>query len=338
MTRNDEKWCEECGVDVNTKVIEQSATYTFKGESFNIVEKVRVCSVCGEELTDETLDAETMQMLVKMYMERKGMSFQDIKDVRLQYGLSMEQFAKVLNWSKATIVRYESGKSIPDSSHMATLKKLNEHPEEIHYYYQQNKDNFTEKQQRTIEEKIRALEANVVEQELLNILKKNYKPYEKSIESGYLSFSLEKLIHMILFFTENGVNKTKLMKLMFYSDFLNFKRNLVSISGIPYVRFKHGPVPKDYELILTTLEKNGYIEIDYDDSTEYTYITISSKVKQDMDSFDDYEREILEYVKEYFDGYGSKSISDFSHEEDGWKYTNPSEIISYDHAEKLQLD
>ena len=78
MTRNDEKWCEECGVDVNTTVIEQPATYTFKGESFKIVEKVRVCNVCGEELTDETLDSETMQMLVKLYMERKGMSFEAI--------------------------------------------------------------------------------------------------------------------------------------------------------------------------------------------------------------------------------------------------------------------
>ncbi|MDQ7792045.1 MAG: type II toxin-antitoxin system antitoxin SocA domain-containing protein [Candidatus Desulforudaceae bacterium] len=50
---------------------------------------------------------------------------------------------------------------------------------------------------------------------------------------------------MIKFFAVNDVRvlKVKLMKYLWYSDFLHFKRNTVSISGLSYVRAPFGPVP-----------------------------------------------------------------------------------------------
>ncbi|WP_274856146.1 type II TA system antitoxin MqsA family protein [Bacillus methanolicus] len=332
------KWCDHCRGDVEANIVERNATYEFKGETFEIIETVAVCPSCKEELTDELLDNQIMQQLTDLYMKRKGLSFEDIKDVRNQYGFSMEIFAKILNWSKATVVRYESGKFIPDSSHMAILKLLKDRPEEIEEFYKLNKHKFTEKEQIKIENQLKRIDTNYIEKGLFDILRLNYHIHDNTIESGYSQFSLEKLIQMILFFSQGGIQKTKLMKLLFYSDFLNYKRDLLSLSGLPYLKYPHGPVPKDYELILSTLEKAGYIEIQEEYKDDYTYITIKALKNFQEDFFDDQEIKVLHFVRDYFKNFGSVSISKFSHEEEGWKQTELKNIIPYQYAETLQLD
>lgn len=331
------KYCDHCQKDVEAHVIERNATYTFKGETFEIVERVLQCD-CGEDLYDELLDAETMKTLSLLYQERIGLSLEDIKSVRNQYGLSMDLFSRILGWSKSTIVRYETGKYIPDSSHMLVLKRLKEHPESIDEFYNLNKHKFTEKEQTKINEKLKNNDQAKVEKGLFEALQINYKLYEKSLESGFSSFKLNKLINMILFFAKNGVQKTKLMKLLFYSDFLNYKRNLLSISGIPYTRLPYGPVPMDHDLLLSSIEKNDLIDIEYEFINDYTLINIQALHEFDDSLFNDNEIEILNLVSEKFKHYGSVAISEFSHEEDGWKNTEDREIISYDYADTLKLD
>lgn len=338
MTKYLNKWCSECQEEIRAEIIERESDFTFKGETFTTTEKVPVCSKCGEELTDDKLDSELMERLTDMYMERMGLSFKDIKNVREQYGLSMELFSKILGWSKATIVRYESGDYIPDASHLFILKKLKENPQELENFYKHNKQKFSEKEQLKTENYFKKFDSSLVEIKLLDLLKVNYTIYEKTIESGYSKFHLEKLINMILFFANEGVPKTKLMKLLFYTDFLHYKRNLVSISGIPYLKYNFGPVPKDYNLILSAIEKNKIIDIEVDDMTEYTFITIKSKKEFEEDLFTTYELEVMEYIKDHFEEYGSVAISTFSHNEDGWKYTSNSDIIPYSYADSLQLD
>ncbi|MFZ3589713.1 hypothetical protein ACOI1C_10620 [Bacillus sp. DJP31] len=41
-----------------------------------------------------------------------------IKNIRNQYGLTQDLFAKIMNWGIATSKRYETKKSTPDSTHL----------------------------------------------------------------------------------------------------------------------------------------------------------------------------------------------------------------------------
>lgn len=334
------KYCDNCQKEVEAKIVERRSSYNFKGENFEIDERVLMCSTndCHEELYDEILDSATMATLVKMYEERIGLSLEEIKSIRTQYSLSMDLFARILGWSKSTIVRYETGKYIPDASHLAILKQLKDHPESIDEYYKQNRHRFNDKEQEKINKLLSSSDQLNVEKSLNDALNINYKLYEKTIETGYNSFNLTKLVNMILYFTQKGVQKTKLMKLLFYSDFLHYKRNLLSITGTPYVRLPYGPVPKDYDLLLSTIEKNAMIDIDYQFVNDYTIININSIKEFDGTSFSEEELEILKVVENQFEGFGSVAISDFSHEEDGWKNTNDRDIISYDHAETLRIE
>jgi putative zinc finger/helix-turn-helix YgiT family protein len=334
---NDE-YCHNCDEDVTAVINKRNATYTFKGETFEIIEHYLQCRKCNDDIFDEILDSATMKTLTNLYQERVGLTLDEIKSIRDQYGLSMDLFSRILGWSKSTIARYETGKYIPDSSHMHILKRLKENPETLDEYYTLNKHKFNEKEQLKIAEKLISSDKNNVEKGLVEALHINYKIHDKTIESGYSIFNLNKLINMILYFTQNGVPKTKLMKLLFYTDFVNYKRNLLSMSGIPYVRLPYGPVPKDHDLLLSTIAKNDLIEIEYDFYNEYTFINIKSKQEFDDTLFDEDEVEIMKLVKDHFKNFGSVAISDFSHEEEGWKNTEDREIISYDYAGTLQLD
>ncbi|MBP1990578.1 Panacea domain-containing protein [Paenibacillus eucommiae] len=107
------------------------------------------------------------------------------------------------------------------------------------------------------------------------IIEAIYRPHDFTEMAGYSEFSLDKFLHMILYFTRRGVQKTKLMKLLWYSDFLYFKRQSVSISGATYCRRKFGPVPKDHDMTLAHLQHMNIIEVDetlYDDRITMTVI------------------------------------------------------------------
>lgn len=331
------KYCDSCQKDVEALTIERTASYTFKDETFKIKERVLQCP-CGEDLYDELLDSETMKTLVSLYEDRVGLTLDEIKSIRNQYGLSMELFSRILGWSKATIVRYETGKYIPDSSHMHVLKQLKEYPEKIDDFYKRNKHKFNEKEQERINKRLATNDQRSVELRLEKVLNINYKLYEKTLDSGYGTFDLTKVMNMVSFFAQNGVQKTKLMKLLFYADFLYFKRNLLSITGMPYVRYPYGPVPKDYDLLLSTIQKNEFIDIENEYYNEYTFIHIKATQPVDPSVFNEEEVNVLSHIQDHFNQYGSVAISEYSHKEDGWKNTKDKEIITYNYANTLSLD
>ena len=98
------KYCEECGKEVETKVIEKRETYDVCGESIEVNAQILVCAECGEELYCEELDNAT---LIRAYNEyrriHKLLLPEEIKKIREQYGLSQRSFAKLLKWGDKNI-------------------------------------------------------------------------------------------------------------------------------------------------------------------------------------------------------------------------------------------
>src|SRR5690625_7596981 len=72
---------------------------------------------------------------------------------------------------------------------------------------------------------------------------------ETSLYTGYGTFDLDKVTQIVKFFATKDENlfKLRLLKYLFYSDFLFFKRFSVSLSGLTYQRFPMGPVPRSEE-------------------------------------------------------------------------------------------
>ena len=134
------------------------------------------------------------------------------------------------------------------------------------------------------------------------------------------------------------VLKTKLNKLLFFSDFKHFKNNKVSITGSRYVKIKFGPVPDKWRYYLASLIEEGALdaeEIFYDE--DITGEKLTSARKPDLSIFSEVELITLASVKNHFKGWTATRIRDFSHNEKGYKDTPDGQPIPYRYAEELQI-
>ncbi len=63
-------YCEECGKEVNTKIVIKNEVYNVLGENIEVEAKVLTCAECGEELFDEALDNQTLLNAYNEYQRR----------------------------------------------------------------------------------------------------------------------------------------------------------------------------------------------------------------------------------------------------------------------------
>lgn len=334
------RFCEICKSNRDISIEERVTTYNFRKEPFEIIEKYAKCTVCNEDVYDEDTANQTLQQLSQLYKSKHSFNAEDIKKIRRSTGLTQSQFARVLNMGEATIKRYESGASLPDATQLGILKMLQRNPGFIVRFFEENKDRLSDPEILLINEKLRDLTMGTLEKSSYDILRLIYSQYEKKIDNGYSLFQPKKLFHMILFLTGDGVLKTKLMKLLWYSDFLMFKRWNHSMSGTPYWHMPFGPVPVEHDTVLGCGNGLNLISIDEEEDvvTGYTKMIIKANVSFDESFFREEEIKVLSHVESFFASYGSRAISDFSHKEEGWRQTTDEQLIPYSYATSLQLD
>ena len=332
------KYCEECGREVETKVITKRESYDVCGESIEVDAQILVCAECGEEFYCEELDNATLIRAYNEYRRRHKLLLpEEIKKIREQYGLSQRSFAKLLNWGDKTICRYENG-SIQDKAHNSLLLFLRE-PENMRTYLTENEIVLDERQKAKLLDTVDKLEQD-----------KEYRTDRRffeiffsripSEENGFKGFDYEKLCAMVLFFAHKstGLLKTKLMKLLNYSDMVFYKENGISISGLKYAHLPYGPVPDNFDIILGKMAADhlAHIEVIYDGAYEKHQVVPECDVPEGVLS--DSEVEMLNRIYEKFKSFGSVEISDYSHKEKGYNATKTGQIISYAYAMDIELN
>lgn len=99
---------------------------------------------------------------------------------------------------------------------------MKENPEKIHEFYKENKFRFTDQEQEKISKLIAQFEQNIVENGLEEVLNANYKIHNRTIESGFKVFDIDKIINMIISFAEEGVQKNKVDEVVILFGLLEF--------------------------------------------------------------------------------------------------------------------
>ena len=332
------KYCEECGREVETKVITKKEVYDICGESIEVDAQILVCAECGEEFYCEELDNATLVQAYNEYRRRHKLLLpEEIKKIREQYGLSQRSFAKLLNWGDKTICRYENG-SIQDKAHNSLLLFLRE-PENMRTYLMENEIVLDERQKKKLLDIVDKLEQDTgyrVGRRFFDLFFSRIP----SEENGFKGFDYEKLCAMVLFFANKSTEllKTKLMKLLNYSDMVFYKENGISISGMRYAHLPYGPVPDNFDIILGKMAADhlAHIEVVYDGAYEKHQVIPECDVPKGILS--DAETEVLNRIYEKFKNFGSVEISDYSHKEKGYNATKTGQIISYAYAMDIQLN
>lgn len=164
-------------------------------------------------------------------------------------------------------------------------------------------------------------------------------------------FDEKKFVNAVLFFAKNTnpsqLGSTKLNKLLFYSDFLHFKRYGRPITGDRYLKMEHGPVPSTaYAIIVGASKKltetpsktkilEGKIIIHEDRVQDKKISRIEALVQPDMTVFSDSEIEILSEVADRLKNLTGTKLSKFSHLPNSpWSKTDNLQTIDYE----LSLD
>ena len=332
------KYCDECGKEVVTKIITKKEMYNVYGEAIEVDARILVCADCGEEFYCEELDNATLVSAYNEYRRRHKLLLpEEIKKIREQYGLSQRSFAKLLNWGDKTICRYENG-SIQDKAHNSLLLFLRA-PENMRTYLTENEVALNARQQGRLLEMVDKLEQNEEYRSGRRFFNRFFTrvPCE---ENGFRVFDYDKFCAMILFFAHKSTEllKTKLMKLLNYSDMIFYKENGISISGARYAHLPYGPVPENFDIILGTMAADhiAHIDVFYDNGYEKHQVIPEEEMPEGILS--EAELAVMERIYEKFANFGSVEISNYSHKEKGYKATKKGEIISYAYAKDIELN
>lgn len=140
-----------------------------------------------------------------------------------------------------------------------------------------------------------------------------------------MTITEQKILTGIKYFIANtkNVGCTKLFKLLYFWDFMHFKKYGLSVTGYEYHTYPFGPVPFDlFKMIkekkLPEEWKNEIVIIKEKTESEFrdecTYYTIKLKKRKiDLDILSPNEQAVLENVAEIFRDVKATEISDISH-------------------------
>lgn len=128
-----------------------------------------------------------------------------------------------------------------------------------------------------------------------------------------ITYHREKLINAITYFAKNTnyCGKTKLMKLLFFLDFLHFKQTGKSVTGLEYYAWERGPVPKDLFEELDDMKSDLKAAISIVPSENFQKI-VSKKDFSD-EFFSNREKKLLKDVSGIFKYARADDIVEVSH-------------------------
>lgn len=329
--------CPVCEIETSVDLVRKEETIKVRGELIPVPMQLLKCSTCGDEFMDPRSSFDPLDHAYREYRRRHGMlQPEEIKEFRRTHGLTQSELSQLLGWGAATLSRYENG-ALQDETHEKGLRLAME-PRNLLLLIQQTPNAVGDTKRQRLVKEISTIENERYTFEA--VLSEKFGRFEPDIWSGYKKFDINKLFNAILYFCKDGVLKTKLNKLLFYSDFKHFKEYSVSITGARYAHLPHGPVPDNFELFFGTMideEKLIRVEEETYEGADYIGEKYFSLKAPSLSTFTESELRVLFAVNDRFKTMGSKAIRDFSHNEKGYKETQNSDLISYAYAADLGI-
>lgn len=315
------------------KLLSEKKEYEFRREKFEVVHFFHKCIDTGEEFTTNELDELNTNQLYNQYREKYSIPFPDeIKEIREQYNIAASKMSDVLGLGANSYRQYEAGE-MPTVANGRLIQAARD-PEEFKKFLESSHAVLSkkeyEKYHTRVIELIEAKKNNLFDELFRNEIFIYSKPSEFT---GFREPSLERIAHMISYFCMNvgELWKTKLNKLLFYSDFLSYKRSGFSISGMAYRAIQLGPVPSEYDKLYVKLIDDNQFEVKFVSfDNGYVGEALKNKIDFNKELFNKTELDVLSEVGKKFSKKTSTEMVDVSHKEKGWlENESKHEIISY---------
>jgi putative zinc finger/helix-turn-helix YgiT family protein len=332
-------FCPNCEQNTAFKTVMRNHDIAVRGETFCVSGEVDLCESCGEILWNEKYDG-LLARAYEMYKKKHGLlSSGEIRDIRTSYNLSQDVFAAILGIGSASLQRYETG-AVQTIPYDRLLREASD-AKRLLDLLETNRSRLSEEAYRAAKENIRkktAPDASSLRRHLLAELQERPSDF-----NGFRSFSPDSfhavIARLLSRLKDSCAPITKLHKLLFYIDFLSFKTRRISMTGLCYVHWPHGPVPGgalSYDLYDSASEA-GIVRIEEeecDDGNIKRTIALSDGTVADIP--DPEERRIIDRVADALGKLGARELSALSHNEDAYMRTRDKERISYAYAATLK--
>lgn len=330
--------CAFCGGNALQMV--ETIKISYRKEDFKVHKQFYKCEDCKEQFTTDELDNVNIKQVYNQYREKYNIPFpEQLIKSRESYGLSAAKMAEVLGFGTNIYRNYENGE-VPNQSN-GTLLNIAMHPEEFLKIVESKESLFTKKQ---FDKVVHHIGKTIDTIDYHNFLKKLLWDDKKTPNelSGYSIPSFEKFGNVVLFFLAFNQNtfKVRMNKLLFYSDFLYFKRFGQSITGYKYQAIQMGPVPYRYDAIFDMLTHESIIDFILED-IQNSPVDKPVAIKDFNEKlFNENELKVLGDIAERFKKTSTDELVELSHKEIGWIGENKKKgIISYQkYGYELSID
>jgi uncharacterized phage-associated protein len=330
--------CTYC--DGNAKLSVEKKDISYRKEVFCIDQYFYKCEKCEEEFTTDEADDRSLIQLHNQYRVKHSIPFvEDIIAMRQKYDLPAAKMNEVLGMGANGYSNFEKG-DMPSPA-LGTLLFVANDPVEFKKMVSRKPDIFSELAYNNLLEKI-----DLLIDQSRKITKDRIDLHDApSTLNGFRSPNFNKIASLVCFFLgkcKNEFNdRLKLNKLLFYADFLNFKENGLSITGLSYRAIQYGPVPSFYENVYTSLENESYIHSNWVKGQNGGGVEIFELADGfDLRLFSEKELRIINFICEQFKETPSWDMVEKSHSETGWRecYPNKSIIDYQQFSSDLTLD
>ena len=260
----------------------------------------------------------------------------EIIEIRSIYDVSQKDFAIILGWGQATITRYENYQ-VQDTAHDDVLRKIKEDPKWFLQLLERSRSNLSLKAYQKYIKRVNDLIKSKKNEFLKEFIEMQYIDIngDEQITGGTI-LNLDKVVEVVNVFSSQVQNlyKVKLMKYLWYSDFLSYKRTGKSITGLAYKALPMGAVPEAHETIIS-LKNIHFDEVLINGNTAYKFEYVHGVDTKNLSSD---ELDVIDEVIRQFGEMNTKDIIDTMHKEIAFKETEPNEYILYKYANQLSIN
>lgn len=307
------------------KLVRKQKSCLFRKEEYSYIH-TSILDEDGESWTTTELDEANIFQVYNQYRAKHGIPFPDeIIALRQHYGISAAKMSQILGFGINQYRLYEEGE-VPSLSNARTIIAATQ-KDIFLSFLDASKNEMTDSEYNRIKNKIESIGSYTL-------------PIGKSTEiSGYRTLSLSKIESVVqkIISAIGPTFVTKMNKLLFYVDFINYKRHGYGITGLTYRALQFGPVPDSWAKIYDSLKNICMNEYVY--PSGQSGILLDIEAKTECTALNEYEIQTIEDVCQLFSEQNAGEISEISHKESGWIENVPTHSeISYQKAFELNYN
>ena len=339
IVKSEKRLCPCCMEEHEVKTVLVEETATLKNSKVDYEASYLLCENAEELYMEESQMQENDIRLKNAYRRKQGLlTSEEIVAIRLKYGITQSDLCVLLGWGAKTITRYESHQ-VQDRAHDTILRKIGQDPEWFLTLLADAKEHLSDAVYKKYFEAATRLYEKNKDIYLKKAIEADYAGYAgNQMLHGNTELSLDKVVDIIRYFAASSkirkLYKVKLMKLLWYTDALSYKRRGFAMTGLVYQALPMGAVPVGHNAIID-LKDVPCEEVDMGEGNGY-YFSLSKPTTYKTLTEDD--RKILDAVIEKLGSMSKTEIVAFMHKEEAYEKTTFKDMISFEYAKNLQIE